>query len=237
MATKDWLEWHRQYDRPATGMAARLAEVQRHINAVLDQAPAGPIRVVSVCAGQGRDLLEVLPGHPRAGDVRARLVELDARNVALASAAAASAGLGQVEVVLGDASVTTAYEGAVPADLVLVCGVFGHASDDDIHRTVDLLAMLCAPGATVVWTRGGFQPDLRPTIRSWFTAAGFEDLGLTTGPGGRAGDWGVGVNRLRAAPAPYEPGVRLFTFVEDLTEGGTTLLSPPAGSSERRSPR
>ncbi|GHD35622.1 hypothetical protein GCM10010335_31060 [Streptomyces galbus] len=30
-----------------------------------------------MCAGQGRDLIGVLAGHPRRDDVRARLVELD----------------------------------------------------------------------------------------------------------------------------------------------------------------
>ncbi len=216
VATKDWLDWHRQYDTPGSGLTGRLAEVRRHIVAVLDRAVPGPIRVVSICAGQGHDLLGVLPGHPRAGDVHARLVELDPRNAAFASEAAAAAGLDQVEVVVGDASVTSAYEGAVPAVLVLVCGVFGHATDDDIHRTVDLLPTLCAPGAIVVWTRGGFEPDIRPLIRSWFVAAGFEDLGFTTGPGGRGGEWGVGANRLAVPPAPYQPGVRLFTFLDDM---------------------
>lgn len=219
VATKDWLDWHAHYDTPGSGMADRLTEVRRQITAVLDASGPGPIRVVSICAGQGRDLLGALAGHPRANDVRARLVELDPRNAALASDGASAAGLDQVEVVVGDASVTTAYEGAVPANLILACGVFGHATDDDISRTVDLLPMLCAPGATVVWTRGGFEPDLRPTIRSWFAAAGFVDLGFSAGAraDGRSVEWGVGANRLAVPPAPYEPGVRLFTFLDELS--------------------
>ena len=46
------------------------------IKQALDEAPAGPLRVISLCAGQGRDLIEVLAEHPRRGDVRARLVEV-----------------------------------------------------------------------------------------------------------------------------------------------------------------
>ena len=34
----------------------------------------------------------------------------------------------------GDASTTSAYRGAVPADLVLACGIFGNVSDEDIQR-------------------------------------------------------------------------------------------------------
>jgi hypothetical protein len=209
MTSRDWLDWHGGYDRPASGLARRLATVQGQIAGALDRAPAGPVRVVSICAGQGRDLLGVLADHPRGVDVRARLVELDPRNVARARAAAPHG----VEVVEGDATVTTAYEGAVPADIVLACGVFGHATDDDIHRIVDHLPMLCAPGATVIWTRGWFGRDIRPAIRSWFAAAGFEEVAFLTG---EDGSWGVGANRLVAEPAPYRAGVRLFTFLDEL---------------------
>lgn len=209
MATKDWLDWHDAYNRPESGLAQRLAEVQAQIAGALDRAPAGPVRVISVCAGQGRDLLGVLSGHRRRDDVRARLVELDPRNVALARAAAPEG----VEVVEGDATVTTAYAGAVPADLVLVCGVFGHATDDDIRRIVEHLPMLCAPGATVIWTRGRFERDIRPAIRSWFAGAGFSEVAYVTGDDG---SWGVGANRLVGEPKPFQAGVRLFTFVDEL---------------------
>ncbi len=63
MATKDWLDWHAQYDRPGSGMDDRLAEVQRCIAEMLDRAAPGPLRVVSICAGQGRD-----PGRHRRVD-------------------------------------------------------------------------------------------------------------------------------------------------------------------------
>jgi hypothetical protein len=38
-------------------------------------------------------------------------------------------------------------------------------SDGDIRRCVGLLPMLCAEGATVVWTRHRRSPDLTPQIR------------------------------------------------------------------------
>jgi hypothetical protein len=49
-----------------------------HLSAALDAVLAGPIRLLSLCAGQGRDVLGVLPGHARRGDVAAVLVESDA---------------------------------------------------------------------------------------------------------------------------------------------------------------
>src|SRR5690242_15834851 len=99
----DWRAWHDEYDLPGTAMARRLRVVQTRIRAVLDSSPPGPLRVVSLCAGQGRDLLGVLADHPRRDDVRARLVELDPRNTTVAKESARAVGLDHVEVVTADA--------------------------------------------------------------------------------------------------------------------------------------
>src|SRR5271154_2837323 len=72
-----WVAWHDAYDDPSSPLSARLATVQSHIEEALDRAPAGEVRVVSICAGQGRDLVGVLAGHRRRTEVRARLVEAD----------------------------------------------------------------------------------------------------------------------------------------------------------------
>lgn len=210
---KDWLAWHRPYDEAGSPLQLRLAAVQAHVRRALGARPPGAIRVVSMCAGQGRDLLEVLVDHPRRADVTAHLVELDERNVDLARTTVDGAGLTGVGVIQADASFTTAYEGLVPADLLLVCGVFGNITDTDIHTTVGALSSLCAPRATVIWTRYPRDPELLPAVDGWFRDAGFELVSLETGPDGR--QFGVGVHRLTAMPQPYRPGVRLFTFLED----------------------
>ena len=72
----EWTAWHEGYT-PGSPLARRLAVVQRFILEALDTAPPGPIQLISICAGDGRDIFGVLPGHPRRADVRARLVELD----------------------------------------------------------------------------------------------------------------------------------------------------------------
>src|SRR5262245_43494417 len=119
---RDWREWHEEYDDPDSRLTRRLHVVQAYISDALDHMPPGSIRAISACAGEGRDLLGVLATHPRAADVTARLVELDPE---LAATAAANAPAG-VEVVCGDGSNTTAYAGATPAQLVLICGIFGN---------------------------------------------------------------------------------------------------------------
>lgn len=158
-----------------------------------------------MCAGQGRDLIGALQGHPRAADVRARLVELDPRNSDWARAAAPPG----VEVVTGDASDTSTYSGAVPAELVLACGVFGNVTDADIQRTVHTLPSLCAPGAAVVWTRHRKAPDRTVDVRRWFADAGFDEIAFE---GSDEFAFGVGVNRLARPPDPFAPDVQMFEF-------------------------
>jgi hypothetical protein len=178
--------------------------------AALDRAPAGAVRVISLCAGQGRDVLDVMADYPRRSDVRARLVELDPRLSSFAEERARDLGLrDQVEVVTGDAARIDQYGGMVPADVVLVCGVFGNISDQDIEATIDSCPQLCAAGATLIWTRHREDPDLVPQICAWFEAREFERVWVSDPDAG----FGVGVHRFTGEPRPLVPGRTLFSFV------------------------
>jgi len=205
---RDWYSWHAPYDDPGSGLARRLAWVQDRIRAALDAAPPGPLRAISMCAGQGRDLIGVLAGHPRRADVTARLVELDPRNTAAARRLAMAAGLANVEIVTGDAALTSAYAGIVPADLVLACGLFGNMTQDHIMATIGYCTQLCAAGGTVVWTRGRWEPDLVPQVCAWFEERGFERLWVSD-PGYRHC---CGAHRFTGTPAPLEEGATMFAF-------------------------
>ncbi|MCC8244857.1 class I SAM-dependent methyltransferase [Saccharothrix luteola] len=216
----DWHGWHADYDRPDSALARRLLAVQAQVRAALDDSPPGPLRVVSLCAGQGRDLLEVLADHPRRHDVRARLVELDPRNAAIAEATARATGLTGVEVLTADASLTDHYRDLAPADLVLVCGVFGNITDEDIERTVDHCAQLCRTGGTVIWTRHRGAPDRVPLICEWFEQRGFDRRWLSDPDAG----FGVGAHRFQGEPRPPAAGARMFTFV------GYEVLENDAGT-------
>jgi hypothetical protein len=206
---RDWVEWHQAYEDPASGLSARLRSVQQHLTWAIDQA-AGPVRLVSLCAGQGHDVLGVLENHPRRGEVAAVLVEADPRNAELAGRRAAAAGLDQVQVRQADASRPECFADALPADVLLLCGIFGNVSEADIERTAAAAPALCAPGATVIWTRHRRPPDLTPRIRAWFTGAGFEEVAFdildTTALAA------VGVGRLRRAARTELPAGPLFAF-------------------------
>jgi len=207
---KDWQAWHEPYADENSPLSRRLRLVQGHIASWLDERQGEALTVVSVCAGQGHDLLGVLADRTDAHRVRSTLIEYDARNVAAAQSAVEDAALCNVAVVRADAGDLAAYVGSVPADLLLLAGVFGNISDADVHQTIEALPQLCAPGATVIWTRSRRALDLTPAIRRWLQAAAFVEQAF------HAPDdvlFSVGVHRFVGVPRPAAPRGKLFEFV------------------------
>jgi hypothetical protein len=207
---RDWAAWHAAYDDPESGLNARLRRVREHLSLAIDLAPAGPVRVLSLCAGQGHDVLGVLPDHRRRADVTAVLIESDPRSAGLARRRAAAAGLTQVQVRQADASRPAHYADAIPADVLLLCGIFGNVSPGDIERTALAAAGLCTPGGTVIWTRHRRPPDLTPRVRAWFAIAGFAEVAFDALDTSTL--TGIGVARLRARTSAVLPAGPLFTF-------------------------
>jgi ubiquinone/menaquinone biosynthesis C-methylase UbiE len=219
--TKDWHEWHAHYDDPASSLSRRLEVVRECLSdALAELTPrrddGGP-RLLSMCAGDGRDTLPVLAAAGR--DVRAVLVEIDEQLSATARTTAAELGLDGVEVRTADAGSTDAYEGAGRVDVLMACGVFGNVTDADIEQTIGTLPMLLRPGALVIWTRGRHANDVDPSeyegdpsekVRRLFVDAGYEEINFV-----RPDDAGfrIGVHRFSGPAEPYAPGRELFTFV------------------------
>jgi 8-oxo-dGTP pyrophosphatase MutT (NUDIX family) len=207
--TTDWVDWHGPYADPASTLSRRLVTVQAQLRRVIDETP-GPLRAVSVCAGDGRDLLGVLGGRADADRVTAVLLELDRELAERARASAEVAGLANVHARVVDAGDPASYGGALPADLVLMAGVFGNIPDDDVRSTIERLPAMCAEGGTVIWTRHRNEPDLTPTIRGWFAGAGFQEVAFEAPPDVA---WTVGVNSWSGHAGDGALGEgRLFTF-------------------------
>ncbi|HEY6399341.1 MAG TPA: hypothetical protein VIX82_17995, partial [Solirubrobacteraceae bacterium] len=97
---RDYELWHRRYEDPASDLSWRLRTVQGYIREVLD-AHSGPLRALSSCSGDGRDLLEVLSHREDADRVSATLVEIHPAIAERARRAAAGSGA-HVEVRIAD---------------------------------------------------------------------------------------------------------------------------------------
>jgi hypothetical protein len=95
----DWNDWHDEYDDPDSELAGRARGVRRRVAELVTACTPGPVTVVSICGGQGREVIGALADHPRRADVRGRLVELDPGNAEFARRSAEVAGLTGFEVV------------------------------------------------------------------------------------------------------------------------------------------
>jgi hypothetical protein len=206
---RDYDDWHRHYDDPDSGLTWRLRRVQAHLRDALDRV-AGPCRILSACAGDGRDVIEVLRDRPDAERVSAVLVELHPAIARRARDTAAAAGLTGVEVRTTDAGRSDAYTGAVPAQLVLLVGIFGNSSDDDLWRLLAFAPQLCAPGATLLWSRGLDGSDRNEQVRARLAEAGFTELDYATSGGEEAA--ALGIVRYDGPPVELQPGQSLFSF-------------------------
>ena len=206
------MEWHRAYDDPTSSLSHRLGVVSGIIRAALDVAAPGDIRVLSLCAGDGRDLMIAATGHPRASDLAGLLVELDPQ---LATAAADNVGSVSDRLVVAhaDAGATATFRGVLPVDLLLLCGIFGNVSHDDIRATIAAVPVMCRQGATVIWTRHRREPDVTPLIQRWFEEVGCHSVEFVS-PG--KGSFAIGrQHALDLAPTGTLPD-QLFTFRDDL---------------------
>jgi hypothetical protein len=209
MTLANWHTWHDAYDDPNSWQSRRLVTVRERIRTALDEAPPGPLTVLAMVAGQGRDVIPEVAAHPRREDVTARLVELDRDNTDAAREAARAAGLSNVEVITGDAALTNYYAGLAPADLVLICGLFVHIADEDVLRVVRHAPALVKRGGRVIWTRDLGEPNLIPQICDWFAEEGFEKV-WGTGP---EVNHAVFEHRSLRDPVPLPADATLFTFV------------------------
>ncbi|HET6877230.1 MAG TPA: hypothetical protein VFH38_06860 [Jatrophihabitans sp.] len=209
--TTDWVQWHADYDDPGSSLTRRLVVVQRFLRDALAEVPADrPIRLLSLCAGDGRDVLPVLAEQPHR--VRALLVELDARLAGAARVTADRLGLAGVEVRAADAGTTGSYGDHLPVRVLLACGVFGNIAPESTRRTIAALPAWLEDDGVVIWTRGrgdaGF--DAGAQVRQWFVEEGFAELGYVAPDDAR---FRVGMSRRRAIP-PVEvpPATRMFEF-------------------------
>lgn len=220
--TSHWVRWHQAYDDPASMNSRRLEAVVAMLGQVIAAAPAGPIRVLSLCSGDGRDLAGALSGHLRAADVTGVLVEADPDLAAGAVAKLAAVAPG-LAVRCADAGDPASFDHNLPADVLMLCGIFGNVAPADVAATVAAVPALAAPGAGVLWTRHRRQPDITPWIRQRFHDAGCPaEAFVSSGPGGFA----LGLQRVGpgASAAPLPP--RLFTFTTTAGEWGA---QPGAG--------
>jgi hypothetical protein len=207
---KDWVAWHGAYDDPSSSLARRLEVVRQRLGAVLDARATQPQRLLSLCAGDGRDVIPVLAVRRASSPVSALLIEKDGELARRAAEAAASANLASVEVRCADAGDPSSFNDVLPVDVLLLCGIFGNVEYGQVKAIIEVVPRLLSDDACVIWTRGASEPDRRPELRRWFRETGLAEVSFDGAPE----RFGVGVNRLLRprSDTPRQLPSRLFTF-------------------------
>ncbi len=212
----DWTDWHQRYDT-SDSLAARLNIVREQVVAAIDECPVGPVTIVSLCAGDGRDVIAALTEHPRREDASAWLLDTHLESLVRGEAMAEQARIaGQVRFIQADAGLAASYAGLAPADIVLLSGFLGHIRREDIPCLIANLPMLCKTQGFVIWNKhlvanGG--PATVPAIREKLESVRFEEVYFqATGPEGYA----VGRACFRGKSIELEPARLLFEFVNDI---------------------
>nr|WP_253219607.1 class I SAM-dependent methyltransferase family protein [Pseudomonas chlororaphis] len=161
-------------------MQARLVEVSQQVADAINALESPRVQILSLCAGDGRDLLKVLLSGHTSKAVDATLIELDQVLVEQGRKAFAEHGLGDiVRFRCADATLFSSYRDLPKAELVMVCGVFGNVRGDHVERLIFSLKGFCRPDARVVWTRSLNEFDDGEAAADWirrcFALAGFRE--------------------------------------------------------------
>lgn len=209
-----WHRWHQEYDDPQSSLSRRLQVVRSCLAQALAESPA-PIRLISLCAGDGRDSIPVIAQSGR--EVETLLVELDPMLAEAARERAVEHGV-HVSVRTADAGLASSFADHAPALILLLCGIFGNVSDADVAGTIRTVPSFLVQDGVVIWTRGDHEVDGRISsvppserVRRSFIDAGFTELGFTR-PEDAA--FRVGMHRWPHPTGPSVPEAqRLFSFL------------------------
>jgi hypothetical protein len=205
-----WSGWSESAYRKR-GYQQRLLLVQEQLAQCVDTARPGTIRILSMFAGDGRDVLGVLGNHQRQNDVVACLIEQSSQAVDTGTQRALELGLESVATFRHtDATDYEAYRGLAPADLILLCGVWGHVPSQERPQLIQALASLCAAGGMVIWTRG-ISKGMKQfeQIEGLFTAAQWEPVQIRFTPNNQ---WAVATHRYYGTAIPRPTQGRIFHF-------------------------
>ncbi len=207
---RDYVKWHERYADPNSSISARLRKIQDLLNAELDARP-GPLRLFSLCAGDARDILGVLEQRPAdAPRVSGTLIEINPDLTRAARERIARLG-SPLEMLEMDATDPNAAAAHIPADIVILAGIFSNIAETDNEPFAAAATSFCAPGALLIWTRRNDDHDMILRIQGRFAAAGFTDQHFSAVG---KGVFGYGSARAPNQPPPPLPTDRkLFTFV------------------------
>ena len=167
--------------------------------------------LLSLCCGDARDILGILPTHPRRSDVLGWLLDCNPTLIDKAKQAIVGQGLASsVSAIVADATMSSSYTETPPANVIILAGVFGSVEHDEIPRLVRNLRTLCASSAFIIWTQHAREgTGQTEQIQKEFVSNRFSSVKLLTTP---QAHYYVGLNCYGGPTEGLCQEARLFTF-------------------------
>jgi hypothetical protein len=146
-----WNDWHIIYDDKESAPYKRSLLTQQLINNYLISHKKNII-ILSICSGQARDILPAIAGREDKDRITTYLLDIDKDCLEYAQEYACIHDIPNVHTINKDASLKESYDDIPKADLIVICGLFGHLVPEDIATTASFLAHISDNDAHVIWS-------------------------------------------------------------------------------------
>jgi 2-polyprenyl-3-methyl-5-hydroxy-6-metoxy-1,4-benzoquinol methylase len=201
-----WYDWHiEKHSDPNSYTSQRMTDIGLVIEEYLKDT-VHRSNIVSVCAGQGLDLIPILRQYPNSAD--AYLIDIEQQNIDHINKI--STGLEGIHTYAADATVSNTYiNNKIPrANLLLVCGVFAHLTSEDQSIFIQNMRSLLKPGGYVIWTRiDEYLNDIHEKFENnGYKKIDLSHINLSTGS--------VGMSRLKESIKTLHPDKQIFNFLD-----------------------
>src|SRR5262249_33753032 len=124
---------------------SQLLAVRAQIAAAAAKAPGTSVHLVSLCAGDGRDVIGTFAAADARQDMHATLIEAHPALVTRGQAAVEQLGLTRrITFRCADATHSSTYVDLRPAQILVLSGIFGNLTARDVQRLIAVLPSLCA---------------------------------------------------------------------------------------------
>jgi len=171
-----WTEWHEEAYNDINSLPYQRTEIVKDlINKYLSEIDKN-IVVISIGAGQSRDILPVLIGRKDNDRITTYLIDTDIECLNYAKNYAKDNNIINVHIVDMDGSLVKNYKDIPKADLIIFCGMMTQKNTDEVKNLANNIKLICNEDAQIIWSRHGYDGDYSTPFRNVFNENSYKEL-------------------------------------------------------------
>ena len=171
--------WHLNHNDMNSTPYKRNKDEQNLIKTCLNSIKNN-VNIISICSGQARDILPILAGKKDNNKINTYLIDTDLECLEYADNYAKENKIPNVHLINKNAGLRETYNDIPQADIIIICGVFGHLSLLDIKSTISFIKHLLNENGFVIWSRHKFDNDISEDIKNIFKELNFNELAFVS---------------------------------------------------------